>query len=204
MGLIVKQFVKPPLKNNNYVVADQESKEAILIDCSHPDDEIMNWVKEQGFNLKYILLTHGHLDHVLGVNYYLEKYNVSAYLYEKDVPLLDRINEYTAMLHLPIAELPRVKPFDLKHHFQLGQYSIEIIATPGHTTGCVCYLIDGHLFSGDTLFHGTCGRTDLPESDEAAMQKSLGLLFQKLPDETHVYPGHGAPTTIGHERWLYQ
>ena len=204
MGLVIKQFVKLPLKNNNYVVADEESKEALLIDCSHPDDEIMNWIQEQGFTLKYILLTHAHVDHVLGVNYYLEKYNVAAYLYEKDVPLLDRINEYTTLLHLPVAELPKIRSFDVNQHFQLGQYPIEMIMTPGHTQGGVCYLIDEHLFSGDTLFHGTYGRTDLPESDEAAMQKSLAELFRKLPDEIHVYPGHGAPTTIGHERWLYQ
>ena len=87
--------------------------------------------------------------------------------------------------------------------FKIGKNPIDVIPTPGHTMGGVCYLIDGHLFSGDTLFHGTYGRTDLPEGDEAKMQESLKKLFQKLPDETPVYPGHGAETTIGHERWLY-
>ena len=204
MGLVIKQFVKLPLKNNNYVVADEDSKEAVLIDCSHPDDEIMNWTQEQGFSLKYILLTHAHVDHVLGVNYYLEKHNVAAYLYKKDKPLLARINDYIEMIKLPSVDMPKVQFFDMNQHFQLGQYPIEMIMTPGHTQGGVCYLIDGHLFSGDTLFHGTYGRTDLPESNEAAMQKSLTALFEKLPDKTHVYSGHGAPTTIGHERWLYQ
>lgn len=204
MSLLVKRFLKDPYRNNNYVVADEETKGAILIDCSCPDDEIMNWAHQEGFDVKYILLTHGHFDHVLGVNYYLEKYGLTAYLYEADFPVLDRMNFYTEMLGLPKAAKPNLKTFNLKTKFKLGAYPVEIIATPGHTPGCVCYSIDGLLFSGDTLFHGTCGRTDLLESDEAAMEVSLKKLFKKFPDETPVYPGHGASTTIGHERWLYK
>lgn len=203
MSIIVQSFVKLPLKNNNYVVADSETKEAILIDCSHPDDEIMNWIQAQGFRLQYILLTHGHFDHVLGVNYYKEHYGIDSYLPEKDLSVLNRANEYMSVLGLKDVKIPEVKTFDKKHIFKIGKNPIDVIPTPGHTMGGVCYLIDGHLFSGDTLFHGTYGRTDLPEGDEAKMQESLKKLFQKLPDETPVYPGHGAETTIGHERWLY-
>ena len=203
MSLMIKQFIKPPLKNNNYIVADDESKEAVLIDCSCPDDEIMTWVQNEQLKLKYILLTHGHVDHVLGVDYYRQKYGLKAYLYKAELELLDHINQYADLLNMQPIDKPTVESFDLNAAFKVGCYSIEIIATPGHTKGGVCYLIDGNLFSGDTLFHGTCGRTDLPESDDAAMKKSLQLLFQKLPDDTPVYAGHGAPTTIGHERWLY-
>ena len=202
--MIVKEFVKTPLKNNNYVVADPDTKEAVLIDCSHPDDEIMDWIKAQGFHLRYILLTHGHFDHVLGVNYYKEHYGVDAYLPEKDLPVLNRANEYIGILGLKDIKIPEVKTFDEKHIFKVGKYPIEVIPTPGHTMGGVCYLSDGNLFAGDTLFHGTYGRTDLPESDDATMQKSLKTLFEKLPDDTPVYPGHGAETTIGNERWLYK
>jgi len=203
MSIVIQSFVKLPLKNNNYVVADSETKEAVLIDCSHPDDEIMDWIQAQDFHLQYILLTHGHFDHVLGVNYYKEHYGVDAYLFEKDLPVLNRANEYIGILGLKDIKIPEVKTFGENATFHVGQYPIEVIPTPGHTTGGVCYLIDGNLFAGDTLFHGTYGRTDLPESDDAAMQKSLKMLFKKLPDETSVYPGHGADTTIGHERWLY-
>ena len=203
MGLVIQQFHRPPLKNNNYLVADAETKEAVIIDCSCDDDEIINWAKEQGFTIKYILLTHGHFDHVLGVNHYHKTHGIDSYLHQADLSLLSRINEYTTWLKFPEVQIPEVKSFDSNTPFSVGKYPIEVIATPGHTVGGVCYLIDGNLFSGDTLFHGTCGRTDLKESDETAMQNSLALLFKKLPDKTPVYPGHGAPTTIGHERWLY-
>lgn len=202
--MIIQRFVKAPLKNNNYVVADEDTKEAVLIDCSCPDDEIADWVKTNGFQIKYVLLTHGHFDHVSGVNYYKDKLGVDAYLYKKDEPLLPRFEEYAKWMHRNAGEQPQhVKSFDVNAEFKVGQYPIEIIETPGHTQGSVCYLIDGNLFSGDTLFYDACGRTDLPESDEAKMQESLKKLFQKLPDGTPVYPGHGAVTTIGHERGLY-
>ena len=200
MSLLIKSFLKLPLKNNNYVVADEASREAVLIDCSSPDDEIMNWLQAQGLTLKYILLTHGHFDHLLGVNYYRQKWGLRAYLYAKDKELLSRVNDYPHMLGWPAVDVPQVEIFTLDHRFFVGSYPVEIIATPGHTIGSVCYFVDGKLFSGDTLFHGTTGRTDLPESDEGAMSQSLALLFQKFPDETPVYSGHGASTTIGHER----
>ena len=203
MAIGVKHFVKGRLKNNNYVVFDDKTKEAILFDCSCADDEIMNWIKDKGLTLKFILLTHGHFDHVLGVNYYKKKYNIPAYLYEKDKALLGRVNEYMDMLGWSRVDTPEVQCFDLTQQFKLGKETIKVIATPGHTLGGVCYIIDGNLFSGDTLFHGACGRTDLIESDGAAMQKSLATLFKQLPDETPVYPGHGATTTIGDERGLY-
>ena len=149
-------------------------------------------------------MTHGHFDHVAGVNYYKDKLGVDAYLYEKDQPLLPRFEEYAKWVRQHVGEKPQnVKSFDLNAEFKVGQYPIEIIATPGHTQGGVCYLIDGNLFSGDTLFYGACGRTDLPESDELKMQNSLRLLFKKFPDNMPVFPGHGAQTTIGQERSHY-
>lgn len=203
MSLKICSFVKDPLQNNDYVVADETTKEAVLIDCSWPDDEIMNWIKTEGLKLKYILLTHGHFDHVLGVNYYKKKYGIDAYLYEKDEDLLQDAIRYARHLNVSDAAPVHVKTFNVDTKFQVGSYEIKVILTPGHTQGGVCYLIDGNLFSGDTLFHGTYGRTDLPESDDAKMQESLKKLFEELPDETPVYAGHGAATTIGHERGLY-
>ena len=200
---MIKTFIEPPLDNNNYVIIDDESHEAVLIDCSHPDDTIMDYIRGQGANLKYILLTHGHLDHVMGVCHFQKKYRIPVYVAKEDVPLMADINSWTKMLGLPETEVPKAdKILTDDEDLILGKNKIQVIKTPGHTQGCVCYLIGDNLFSGDTLFRGTYGRTDLPDSSQAQMNDSLKRLF-RLPDETKVFPGHGAPTTIGDEKKLY-
>ena len=204
-SLILKDFIFPPLNNHNYLVLDPESKEAVLFDCSVPNDEVMKYVEEQGAILKMILLTHGHFDHVMGVNYFWEKHHIPTYVHENDLPLLQEINSYTHYASLGKMEIPKVDgTFNGNTVFKLGNHQIRILETPGHTKGCCCFLLEDILISGDTLFMGTYGRTDLPTSSEEAMRQSLKRLFRELPDSTKVYPGHGQPTTIGAERGLYE
>ena len=204
--LILKDFRFPPLNNHNYLVLDPESKEAVLFDCSVANDDVIKFVEEQGAILKMILLTHGHFDHVMGVNYFWEKHHVPAYIHENDLPLLQDINSYTYYANMTEkVAIPKIDgTFNGNTVFKLGSHSIQIMSTPGHTKGCTCFLIDDILVSGDTLFQGTYGRTDLPTSSEETMRQSLKRLFQKLPDSIRVYPGHGHPTTIGAERGLYE
>jgi len=198
--MIIKTFREAPLDNNNYVIIDEVSHEATLIDCSAPDDAIMDYIHEQKATLKFILLTHGHLDHVMGLIHFQQKYGTKAYLYRDDAPLLAHINDWTKFLGWPPVEVPTADVLiDEKTSLKLGDTSIQIIHTPGHTWGGVCYLIENNLFSGDTLFRGTHGRTDLDGGDSAKIYASLAHLFT-LPDDTIVYPGHGAPTTIGAEK----
>ena len=202
--MIIKQFREEPLDNNNYVVIDPESKEAVLIDCSSPDDTIVDYIKEQGAKLKFILLTHGHLDHVMGVIHFQEKHNLPVYVAKEDVPLMADINYWTQLLGWPEVEVPKAdKMLQRDDELMLGNNKIQIIPTPGHTEGCVCYLIGDNLFSGDTLFRGTYGRTDFPGGCQEKMDKSLKKLFD-LPETTKVFPGHGAPTTIADEKKLYR
>ncbi len=201
--MIIKTFIEPPLDNNNYVIIDEESHEAVLIDCSHPDDSVMEYIRGQGANLKYILLTHGHLDHVMGIDYFQKKYHVPVCVASKDVPLMADINTWTKMLGFPETVVPKAdKVLSDDVELTLGENRIRVIETAGHTQGCVCYLIGDNLFAGDTLFRGTHGRTDLPGSSQEQMNDSLKRLFQ-LPAETKVFPGHGAPTTIADEKKLY-
>ena len=204
MTIHVKTFVKPPLSNNNYVVIDDVSNEAILIDCSEPTDEVMKYIKQQKAELKYILLTHAHFDHVLGVHYFQKKYHIPVYGSLKDESLLKQLNDYMALVKLPAVEEPEMYADVEKQALSLGKNSIRVLATPGHTEGGVCYLIKNMLFSGDTLFNGSHGRTDLPGGDDIKMKQSLQMLFKLLPDKTVVYPGHGSETTIGAEKLLYK
>ena len=203
--LIIKDFIFPPLGNHNYLVLDPDSKEAVLFDCSVPNDEIMKFVENQGAILKMILLTHGHFDHVMGVNYFWEKHHIPTYIHENDLLLLKEINNYTQYAQLGKVDIPKVDgTFTGSTIFKLGNYPIRILETPGHTKGCCCFLVGDILISGDTLFMGTHGRTDLPTSSDDAMQQSLRRLFRELPNTTKVYPGHGHPTTIGAERRMYE
>ena len=205
VDLIVKDFRFPPLNNNNYLVLDLKSKEAVLFDCSVPNDDVIKFVEEQGAILKMVLLTHGHFDHVMGVNYFWEKYHIPTYVHENDLSLLQDINGYTHYANLGKVDVPKVDgTFNGNTVFKIGNYPIRILETPGHTQGCCCFLIEDILISGDTLFQGTYGRTDLPTSSPNAMDQSLKKLFRNLPDMTKVYPGHGHPTTIGAERGLYE
>ena len=204
--LVLKDFIFPPLNNHNYLVLDSESKEAVLFDCSVPNDDVMKFVEERGALLKMILLTHGHFDHVMGVNYFWEKHHIPTYVHENDLSLLQDINNYTRYAHMTEkVPIPKVDgTFNKNTTFKLGNHAIRILETPGHTKGCCCFLLDDILISGDTLFQGTYGRTDLPTSSPNAMKQSLKRLFRELPDMTKVYPGHGHPTTIGAERGLYE
>ncbi len=197
-NMIIKRFIKNPLQNNNYVIIDEDSSEAVLIDCSEPTDDIMDYIKEQGATLKYILLTHAHFDHILGVNYYREKFGVPVFLHKDDVPLLGQLSQYVAGAESVAVD----KFFGDDAEFELGNKKIKVIHTAGHTEGSVCFLIDNILFSGDTLFYGTYGRVDLPFGDEQKMVESLKKLFT-LFDDIVVYPGHGESTTVGKEKVRY-
>ena len=200
--MIIQKFTKGPLGNNNYVVIDEESHEAVLIDCSDNFDDVLTFIQSHNATLKYILLTHGHFDHFIGIN--KSKTNAKSYLHNADKVLLDKINEFMDSVGLPHVEAPQIDVFfDKNTQLSLGKEKIEIIETPGHTPGGVCFLIKNHLFSGDTLFYRTYGRTDLMFSDTNQMLTSLKKLCNTLPDDIIVYPGHGKSTTVQQEKSFY-
>lgn len=200
--LTVKTFVEGPVDANNYLLIDEESKEAVLIDCSSSRIEFVNAVKSTGCTLKYILLTHGHFDHILGVENFRKEFNVEAYASRDD---FNQISYAPQMLMMfgggTIAKAPEItKTVKDGDEFKIGEYTIKAISTPGHTKGGMCYLTDNKLFSGDTLFQGSVGRCDLPEGDMDEIIKSIKEKLFILPDEIEVYTGHGGKTTIGFEK----
>ena len=200
---MIKTFVEPPLDNNNYLVIDDDSREAVLIDCSAPDKKIIDLIEKENLCLEYILLTHAHFDHVLGVTYFQEKYDVPVYLHPADFSLLSDLNNWLDRMGYSPAPVPTVSDLlAAQPSLTLGQQKFQVLSTPGHTPGCVCYLLGSHLFSGDTLFKDTHGRTDLPGSSFEQMTDSLKRLMQ-LPPETFVYPGHGPATVLAAEKKNY-
>lgn len=183
-------------RTNCYLV--REGQEAFLVDPGFDAENILDALN--GLDLKFILLTHGHFDHVLAVDKIKEQYpKVDVYINEKDIFLLDDLMEQGMfvgkLLHFFKSS---VVAFGENDSLNFAGKTIRVIETPGHTPGGNCYLISSNLFSGDTLFYHTYGRVDLPYSNKDQMLKSLKKL-SKLPENTKIWPGHGKNSTINEE-----
>jgi len=194
-----------PFQVMTYLVACPHTREAVIIDPAGEEDKILALIQTQGFKLKYILNTHGHADHVLGNLKLKEVHNVPVCMHETD----DRFFSNQEVREKSIKELglPPPDPADIRLKdediVEVGTLNIKVIHTPGHTPGSVCYLVDGNLFCGDTLFVGAVGRTDLTGGSLETLLESLEKRLIVLPKETIVWPGHDygdtPSSTIGRE-----
>lgn len=200
--LTIKTFVEGPVDANNYLVIDNDSKEAVLIDCSSARAEFVNEIKNSGAKLKYILLTHGHFDHILGVETFKKEFEAKVYIAKEDLSQIEYAPKmYSMFTGVNNAKSPEIKDYVKDgDKFMIGNTEIKAISTSGHTKGGMCYLVENKLFSGDTLFQRSVGRCDLPEGDWKEILQSVKEKLFKLPDDTEVYTGHGPKTTIGFEK----
>lgn len=195
----IKKFTAGQLENNIYLLLDKESKKAVLIDAASDLPEIRQAV--EGYNVEYILLTHGHFDHIMGLNELKTALNALALINKNDIVISDNINEFTRMFGLPDISAPKYDGFvNDGDEINAGNIKIKVISTPGHTEGGVCYLVEDNLFSGDTLFKQSVGRTDLFGGNFKKLNDSIKNKLFKLPDNINVFPGHGDKTTIGFEK----
>ena len=199
--MIIKTFVEPPIDNNNYLIVDEKTKDAALIDCSSIDDRIDEEIEKQGASLKYILLTHGHFDHIAGIRPNRFKNNPQIVMHKADLDWLNNANQYLPMFGMPEITIPKVDIFvEDGDTIQLGSLEIKVLHTPGHTQGGVCYLVDGNLFSGDTIFREAVGRCDLEGGNFNQIVESIQDKIFTLPAKTVIYPGHGNITSVEWEK----
>ncbi len=199
--MIIKQYIAGPINANNYLVADETSKEAVLIDCSEKVQKILDDVKTLGLKVKYILFTHGHFDHVMGADVMKKELGAKVLGSEKDINQTELTKPILEMMGIPLIDTPQYDEFiDGNTKLNIGQTEICIIETPGHTEGGLCYLVEDNLFSGDTLFKNYVGRTDLPGGSFAKIENSVKNILFKLEDSVKVFPGHGDLTTISYEK----
>ena len=197
--MIIKTFIEPPIENNNYLVIDEISKEAALIDCSSYDENVFIELKKQGATLKYVLLTHGHFDHIGGLNDLPEE--VKVLMHSADSEWISEVNNYLPMIGMPSMEIPKIDEYISDAQIiKLGDLEIKVIHTPGHTQGGVCYYINGVLFSGDTIFRESVGRCDLPGGNFDQIIESIENKIFTLPEDTVIYAGHGKSTSVGWEK----
>lgn len=187
---------------NCYVIVDEQARECAIVDPGEEAGLILHKIKETGAQPVAIWLTHAHLDHVLGVPRIAEETGVSVWLHPADRPLYDAVPEQAAWFGL--AAPPRLPAPDRQmvhgERLTVGELSLAVRHTPGHSPGSVCLLGPGVTFSGDVLFAGSIGRTDLPGGDFETLMASIEHELLPLPDDTILYSGHGPETTIGRER----
>ena len=185
---------------NCYLVGDEDTKEGMIIDTGADGGSIMKQVKVLGLNIKIIVLTHSHIDHVGGLADVKKATGAVIAIHENEAPFL--LKQPRLMEFMP--PTPPSPPADrlLKDGdvITVGKLKFKVLHTPGHTSGGICLLGDGIVFTGDTLFNYSIGRADFPGSDYDQEMNSIRSKLMTLPDETKVYPGHGPATTIGAER----
>lgn len=202
--LVVLRFTLGPLDTNTYLVYSDENRKAVIIDPADDSPEIDSWIARLDLKLQGLIITHGHFDHFLGAPLMSARYGVPIYMNLEDfTALLDSaswiLGENTDVL-LDIASSQSLRHIN-EGYALFGDLDVVVIYTPGHTKGSISLYIPklGVLFSGDTLFQGTVGRTDMPSGSEHRLRKSLCRLYTVLPLETIVYPGHGPSTTLKYE-----
>ena len=187
--------------NNCYVLADETTNRAILIDAPDDPDTILGLLEENHYIIQDIVLTHAHFDHILALEEVKKRTGAPVSLHEDDVPLLENgvlnLSHYINYEWKPVGYDRLLHDGDTLH---LGGDEITVIHTPGHTSGCICLLVRDVLISGDTLFRRSVGRTDHPTGSLQQEIQSIQEKLMPLDDSVIVYPGHGPSTTIGEER----
>jgi len=189
-----------PFQANCWLVSNTNTKEALLIDPGDEPDKILDWVRNKGVIIKYMVATHGHLDHVAASKHLSEKLGQKLHIHREDIPILSRLRESRLGLGLPPVDPPQsVNEIEEGFIFSLGDLEFKVIHTPGHTPGSICIYGEGIIFTGDLIFLGSVGRTDLPGGDTDLLKKSLKEKIITLPYSTKIFPGHGPETTVENE-----
>ncbi len=202
----IQAFIFNPFEENTYILYD-ETKECVIIDpgCSNKSeqDELVQFIKEEELKPVKLLNTHCHVDHVLGNSFVAKKYNIGLEIHKDDLLVLNSLPQVSHLYGLNAEESVEPTAFlNEGDNVKFGNSSLEIIFTPGHSPGSICFVSreDKFIIGGDVLFHGSIGRTDLPGGDHETLLSNIREKLFVLGDDFAVFPGHGQETSIGFEK----
>ena len=198
--MILQRLVVEPFASNCYIVGSESTKEGMIIDPGAGAEKILNSVKDLGLDIKFIMLTHGHIDHIGALREVKEATGAEVAIHADDAGFL-QYRPLSTTSGFPYPDCPHpdrlLKGGD---SLDIGELHFLVLHTPGHSPGGICLLGQGVVFCGDTLFNYGIGRTDFPGCSHSQLMNSIHTKLMILPDNTVVYPGHGPDTTIGAER----
>lgn len=204
--LYLHHFTFNPFAENTYIVYNDQN-EALIVDPgmmqSQEQSVFQEFIGDKNLTIEKIVNTHAHIDHILGVQFVQDLYQVPFLLHQKDLPVLQSAMSSAQMFGLPLAGVPQVDEYlEEGKDIKLGNDTLQVIFTPGHSPGSVSLYAEAErwIIAGDVLFEGSIGRTDLPGGDFKVLEQSIQEQLYSLPDDITVYPGHGNPTTIGYEK----
>jgi len=204
--MLLETLAAPPFYKNGFVVGCERTRQAVVIDPGDEVVDLLEAVRRHQLDVRFILLTHAHVDHVTGVAAAKRELGVPVYLHRDDLFLYERAEQQGAMFGLRVEAPPPIDVFYDRSPIAFGDYVVGVHHTPGHCPGGVCLQIGKagepgrDLFVGDTLFAGSIGRTDLPGGDYETLMRSITQVLFPLGDTCVVHPGHGPDTTIGREK----
>ena len=202
--MILDQLVVSPFQSNCWIFGCDETREGVVIDPGDEAERILECVEKHGLTIKYLIHTHGHLDHVGATAAVQRETGGLTLIHEADQIMLDNLPAQAALFGGSDPEIPAVDQYIKEGDLiSFGRYLLSVIETPGHSPGGICLKLEGNeqgLFAGDTLFQGSIGRTDLWGGSYEQLMDSIRDQLWQLDDDTVVFPGHGPKTTIGDEK----
>ncbi len=199
--MIIESLEVGLFAENCYIVGCSETHEGVVIDPGDEIPRVLQRIEALRLNIRMILLTHGHLDHVKEVAALKKEIDVPVLMHKDDQFLLDNLPAQAAAFGLTTSGIPQIDRYiEGGERVEFGNVKLDVLYTPGHSPGSVTFAGENLAFSGDVLFSGSIGRTDLPGGDFATLIGSIRDKLFSLADDSTIYPGHGPATTIGHER----
>ena len=198
----IENFVLGMVHTNCYLVTNEESKEGFIVDLATYSAEMVNHIKKSGIQIKGILLTHGHFDHIMGTKDFIKEIPTTVYAHEDEKELLKNPALNLSIVRSQEYSIDEVHFLKDKELFSLAGFEIQAIHIPGHTPGGCSYYLpqQGVVFTGDSLFYHSIGRTDFPYGESQLLVDSIKEKLLVLPKDTKVLPGHADATSIGNEK----